>query len=149
MNDLLTIELSVNKDCNYILEAIRRLKEGTWLLCDEDSDWADHLLPIVKEAILDHIAIENACILSSLPQNEAQSHAAEHDQIMAILWAVDASRKSRNAPHFHALLDLLIKTLIQHHNHCSCGATHLTHCIGHVATTRIISRAVGTSLEDL
>ena len=52
MENIKLTQKNIDKDCQLILEAISRLKDGTWRLDngDEDSDWANYLLPKVKEA---------------------------------------------------------------------------------------------------
>lgn len=139
---------SVEKDCALILDAVRRLKEATWNLCDEDSDWADHLLPKIKEALTDHIEYENACIFPDLSRDLAQQHFTEHQRILALLGALDGARQKTNAGHFKALLDLLIEELDRHHHRSACRTTGAGECSNQSVRQAIESRAEGSSLED-
>ncbi len=147
-NQTLIQSPSVEKDCTLILDAVRRLKEATWHLCDEDSDWADHLLPTIKEALNDHIEYENACIFPDLAEELAQEHCTEHQRILALLGALDGSRQKRDAGHFKALLDLLLEELDQHHHKFACRPTAASACSSPSAEDRIRSRAKGVTLEN-
>ncbi len=146
-NQILIPCSNIDRDCRLILDAVRRLKEGTWHLCDEDSDWADHLLPIIKEALNDHIEYENACIFPELPKNLVQEHSAEHRRILALLSALDGSRQKKDANHFKALLGLLFDTLEQHHLKFACSSTTSSECSNQSAKERINRRAEGSNLE--
>lgn len=138
---------SVDRDCMLILDAVRRLKEGTWHLCDEDCDWTDHLLPIIKEALNDHIEYENACIFPDLPKNLKQEHSDEHRRMLALLSALDGSRQKRDATHFKALMDLLLDTLEQHHHRFAYRPTTSSECSNQSAKERIKRRAERSNLE--
>lgn len=146
-NQILIPCSSIDRDCTLILDAVRRLKDGTWHLCDEDSDWAYHLLPIIKEAMNDHIEYENTCIFPGLPKNLADEHSAEHLRILALLCALDESRQKKDANYFKALLGLLLDTLDQHHLKFACISTESSECTSQSAKERINRRAEGSNLE--
>lgn len=146
-NQILIPCSSIDRDCTLILDAVRRLKDGTWHLCDEESDWADYLLPIIKQALNDHIEIENTCIFPGLPKNLVDEHSAEHIRMLALLSALDESRLKRNANYFKALLGLLLDTLDQHHQRFACRSTESSECTSQSAKERINRRAEGSNLE--
>lgn len=116
MNKAHLIQSSISKDYSLILEAIARLKDGIWHLCDEDSDWANHLLPKVREALMEHIKLEDSCVLPELSQDLANEHSGEHHNILALLNNLENLLKSGDVDRFHASLELLIERLTQHHN---------------------------------
>lgn len=139
------IQSSINKDYSLILEAIERLKDGIWHLCDEDSDWANHLLPKVREALMEHIKLEDSCVLPELSQDLANEHSNAHHNILALLKKLENLLKSGDVDHFHASLELLIEKLNQHHDkfgdhvpreHCSLDNKD-----------RIVNRSEKPSLE--
>ena len=141
------LQSNIDRDCSLILEAIRRLKEGTWQLNQEDSDWTEYLMPRVREALMDHIRYEDACILHNLPNELARKHSAEHNRIIALLDALDSFRRAKNLSNFHAFLELLTNTLEQHHNNFSCRIHNLDLCNESSAKDRIIKRSENSSLE--
>lgn len=139
---------SVSKDCSHILEAIRRLRDGTWHLSDEDADWANFLFPQIRGALQDHIEYESLSILPGLSEDSRKEHIAEHEKIMALLWAVDHAKKVKNSESFHALLDLLVNTLDQHHQDFGCEHPRIADCQSDCATARIMKRALSSILEN-
>ena len=139
----------ISKDCGHILEAIRRLRDGTWHLNDEDADWANFLFPQIHRALQDHIEYETLCVFPELSEDLVKEHVAEHEQIMALLWAVDQSKQMKESDRFHSLLDLLVNVLDQHHKECGCAHPRLNPYDEDCATTRIIRRAQGSMLETI
>lgn len=138
----------VDKDCLLILDAVRRLKEGTWHLCGEDSEWADHLIPIIKEALNDHINFENSCVMPGLSVALAQEHSEEHSRILALLNALDDARQKRVAHHFKALLGLLLDRLERHHQKFGWHHTSSKVCPNQNAIIKILRRSEGLNLES-
>lgn len=138
---------SVEKDHRLILDAVRRLNEGTWQLCDEDSDWANHLFPNVKEALLDHIKYEDTFVLPQLPAGQAKQHAMDHDGILALIWAIETASQHMNSDHFHSLLRLLFQAIDQHHHVFGGLVAELDQCDASCIGNKIITRAQRSSLE--
>ena len=141
------VETVINRDCSLIVEAIRRLKDGTWRLDDEDSEWADHLLPIIQEALIDHIEYENACLLPNLPRDSAQEHLSEHARMLALLWSLDQSRTARKFDFFRAHLDSLMILLDGHHEKFGCQTPSSERCNDDCVRNKILKRAEGSTLE--
>jgi hypothetical protein len=141
--------ISITRDCEHILEAIRRLREGTWYLNHEDADWTNFLFPQIKGALQDHIEYENFCIFPGLPDFLVKEHSAEHEKITALLWAIDQSRLNMDAERLHVFLDLLVTVLDLHHKKFGCHLPRVTQCNDGCAAGRIVQRAQGSSLENL
>ncbi len=139
---------SITRDCEHILEAIRRLRGGTWYLNHEDADWANFLFPQIKEALQDHIEYENLCIFPYLSEGIVKEHSAEHEKIVALLWALDQSRLNKDAERFHTFLDLLVTVLDEHHEKFGCHLPSIDQCDDKCPSTRIVKRAHGSSLEN-
>lgn len=140
---------SISKDCANILDAIRRLRDGTWRLDHEDADWACHLLPQIREALQDHIEYESQCVFPGLSDAEAKEHSEEHEKIMALLWAAEFCRLNKESVRFHVFLDLLIKVLDEHHEKFGCHLPDAGQSLDQCCTAKIIRRAKGSSLENL
>lgn len=141
------IQSSINRDCSFILEAIRRLKEGTWFLMHEDSDWVDFLLPKINAALRDHIEYEDLCVFPGLPKDLVKEHSAEHQKILTLLWTLEQSKQEKDAERFHSLLDLLVAVLDLHHKQFGCHLPLNDNCDDECSKERIIKRAEGSSLE--
>lgn len=143
---------SITRDCGHILEAIRRLRDGTWHLSDEDADWANFLLPQIRKALQDHIEYESLCVFPDLSEDSIREHSAEHERIVAVLWALEHSMQTKDCERFHSLLDVLVHELDKHHQEFGChhpvADQFLDPCGGECATTRIIRRAQGSVLEN-
>lgn len=140
---------SITRDCGHILEAIRRLREGTWHLSDEDADWAGFLLPQIRKALQDHIEYESLCVFPDLSEEAIKEHSAEHERIVAVLWALEQSMQAKDSERFHSLLDVLVHELDKHHQEFGCHHAVVDHCDGECATARIIRRAQGSVLEKI
>lgn len=140
----------VKLDCILIMEAIRRLREGTWNLQDEDFEHVVHLAPQVHAALLDHIEYEERCILPSLSEDEAAKHKKDHNEILALLWGIERSWKARSVVRFHVFLDMLIERLTQHHAHysCNCNDKILGKCLNSVLDNCMFSRIQQVTLES-
>lgn len=147
MENLQLIHSKISRDCSLILDAVRRLKDGTWQLGAEDSDWADYLLPRIREALKDHIEFENACVLPEVDPVRAHEHSAHHDHILALLWALDFSKQAKDFEQFHALLDLLYCEVEQHHHEFECQFPLLGKCNDQCIKNKIMKRAENPSLE--
>ena len=108
---------NINNDCKLILEAISRLKDGTWQLNekDEDSDWANYLLPKVKEALLEHVEFETKCVLPSLSPEDEIEHSADHEKILGLLEGLESRLRTNEAEQFQTSLKSLIETLENQH----------------------------------
>lgn len=141
------IQTSINRDCSFILEAIRRLKDGTWCLTHEDSDWVDFLLPKINAALRDHIEYENLCVFPGLPKDLVKEHFAEHQKILTLLRILEQSKQEKDAERFHSFLDLLAVELDMHHKRFRCNLSHIDDCNDECPKERIIKRAKGSSLE--
>ncbi len=140
---------SITRDCGHILEAIRRLRDGTWYLNDEDAEWVNFLFPQIKGALQDHIEYENLCVFPRLKESLVKEHSAEHEKIIALLWALDQSRLNKDSVRFHTLLDLLVTVLDQHHEKFGCHLSRVEQCYDECLSTRIVQRAQGSTLEKL
>lgn len=106
---------AVRRDCELILEAIRRLRDGTWNLELEDLEQAYFLLPTVRAAIADHIEYEERFVFPRLEKAERDAHRTEHAELVSVLWGLDLALRERSAEKFHALLDVLKVLLTLHH----------------------------------
>lgn len=141
------VQICVSRDCCLILEAIRRLKDGTWQLMDEDADWVDFLLPKISEAIKDHIEYEKNCVLPGLSQDLVHEHSMEHEKILSIMWALEHAKLEKNSERFHGLLDLLVFALDHHHKTYDCYLPNIDRCSDECTKDRVIRRSEGSSLE--
>ncbi len=140
---------NLDKDCKLILEAISRLKDGTWHLNnqDEDSDWANYLLPKVKGALKEHVEYESHCVLPSLPTKESLEHSADHEKILGLLDGLETRLRENNAEEFQTSLKLLIETLENHHNVFNNAVnSHLSTCGEHSSGDEIIQRSKSPNL---
>ena len=143
MNSSDAIQTSLKKDCSLILEAIGRLKDGIWHLGDEDSEWAHHLLPKVKEALTEHIDYEKAAVFPNLPKDKMLEHFGEHQRILAQIEDLENLLKSNDAVHFRKSLELLVEYLEAHHENFGYHECH-DH---HQSEESIVNRAAKPSLE--
>jgi hemerythrin len=108
----------IKHDCDLIVDAIRRLRYGTWDLNGEDLDFAQVLVPQIRSALKDHVRIEELTIFPHLPNEAKEAHRAEHHSLLALLWSLEQSLLQKEPLHFHSLLDLLNEFLAMHHNNC-------------------------------
>lgn len=111
----------IKHDCDLIVDAIRRLRYGTWDLNGEDIDFARVLVPQIRDALQDHIQIEELTVFPHLSSQAKEAHRTEHQALVALLWAMEQSLLKKEPLHFHALLDLLNHLLTEHHNNCHQG----------------------------
>ena len=149
MKDEKLTKSNIDKDCQLILEAISRLKDGTWNLDkqDEDSDWANYLLPKVKEALQEHIEFESRSILPSLPAKESLEHSNDHKKIIELLENLESLLKDNDAAKFQTSLNLLIKTLENHHNVFNSAIhSHMASCGHHFEGDEIVQRSKSPNL---
>lgn len=114
MEDTVLTQANIDKDSHLILEAISRLKDGTWNLDDEDSDWANYLLPKVKEALMEHVELESLCVLPLLSSKDAVEHSSDHEKILGLLEGLVSRLRSHDAEEFQISLAMLIETLENH-----------------------------------
>jgi len=105
----------IQRDCVLIMEAIRRLRDGTWRLDQEDLDQAQHLIPMVRSAITDHIQFEEKFLFPQLEKSELEAHMREHAEILSVLWGIETSLREQSPERFHAFLDVLRVILDIHH----------------------------------
>jgi hypothetical protein len=98
-----------------ILEAVRRLRDGTWNLDLEDLEQAQFLLPSVGAAVADHIQFEEKFVFPGLGASQRDAHRREHAELLSVLWGLDIALRRRSAGEFHALLDVLSVLLRMHH----------------------------------
>ena len=140
---------NVDKDCQLILEAISRLKDGTWELNneDEDSNWANYLLPKVKEALLEHVEFENQCYLPTLSVQDSLEHSMDHEKILALLEGLESRLRNNDAGEFQISLKLLIDTLENHHKvfNMVVNSQSIT-CKEHSAGDEIVQRSKSPNL---
>lgn len=108
----------IKHDCDLILDAIRRLRYGTWDLAGEDLDFAQVLVPQIRDALKDHVRIEELTVFPRLPSEAREAHRAEHHILLALLWSLEQSLLNKEPLHFHSLLDVLNELLDRHHNNC-------------------------------
>ncbi len=145
----LSFQLSLERDCSHIVEAIRRLKDGTWHLDQEDSDWVDHLIPKIKSALIDHIDFEHRVLFPKLPASQAKAHLEEHQRILALLHAIENASKEKNVEDLHGLLDVLTTAINFHHEHFGCEILNDKYCSEDGSSERIQRRALCSNLEGL
>lgn len=112
------LDPKVSHDCSLILEAVRRLDEGTGDLTGEDAEQARHLLPVVHDALEDHILLEEGVLLPFLPSDQCENHRREHQALQALLWSLELALSRMKSDCFHALLKMLNEQLISHHKFC-------------------------------
>jgi hypothetical protein len=145
-NTLIT-KSNIDKDCHLILEAISRLKDGTWCLNDEDSDWANYLFPKVKEALSEHVEYESQCVLPLLSIEEAIEHSADHEKILGLLEGLERRLRSSDAGEFQGSLAILIETLENHHYRFNnAGISVAIKCKNNCAGDDIVQRSKIPSL---
>ncbi len=106
----------INYDCGLIMEAIRRLIDGTWLLNDEDRSYSWELFPKVRDSLIEHVRFEEEVVFPTLPLAEQARHRADHRRLQAQLWSVERALTEMKAEYFHDLLGELQVMLYAHHN---------------------------------
>lgn len=72
----------IDHDCCLIMEAIRRLEEGTWLLKDEDDDYSWYLFPKIRESLNEHVALEEQFLFPKLSSSECRRHSQHHHRFL-------------------------------------------------------------------
>lgn len=102
-------------DCQLIMEAIRRLIEGTWELRDEDLSYAWELLPRVREALSSHIKSEERLLFPDLNAQERAAHHLDHLCLTEQLKVVQEALESVDSIRFHLAHATLVKLLDVHH----------------------------------
>lgn len=102
-------------DCQLIMEAIRRLIEGTWELRDEDLSYAWELLPRVREALSSHIRSEERLLFPNLNAKKRAAHHLDHLCLIEQLKVVQEALESVDSIRFHLALATLVKLLDAHH----------------------------------
>lgn len=106
----------ISHDCGLIMEAIRRLIEGTWHLQDDDQIYSWELFPKIRDSLHEHVAFEEASILPTLSPAEQERHRADHRRLLAQLWSVERALADLQADYFQDLLRSLQVMLEEHHH---------------------------------
>lgn len=101
-------------DQNLINEAFRRLLDGTSDLKDEDRDYIDELFYKVKQAVTEHIIIEEEGLLSKIASEEAAIMHSEHKKMEELLDEARHSLVSERPVAFKALIAALKNEMIEH-----------------------------------
>lgn len=124
----------INHDCGLIMEAIRRLIDGTWQLNDEDHSCSWELFPRIRDSLIEHVRFEEEVIFPKLSLAEQTRHRADHRRLQAQLWAVERALTEMKAEYFR---DLMVELQVMLHGHhddfapalmndrscdCSCNA---------------------------
>ncbi len=104
-----------SKDCLLIMEAIRRLVEGTWELKDEDRDYTWELLPKVRKALEDHIKFEEGLLMQELSEEECAAHRADHEDLTELLKITQRALENCDSEKFKRSLMELARLLDAHH----------------------------------
>jgi hypothetical protein len=105
----------ITHDCGLIMEAIRRLIDGTWRLNDEDQSYSWELFPKIRDSLIEHIRFEEAVLFPRLSLPEQARHRTDHRRLQAHLWSVERALTEMKAEYFHDLLDELQLMLHEHH----------------------------------
>lgn len=103
------------KDCQAILESIRRLLEGTWELQDDDLAYAWDLLPRIDAALSTHIENEEELLFDALTPQQRTQHELGHLCLMEQLAQVHAKLVNLDSTGFHIALATLVLLLDSHH----------------------------------
>lgn len=106
----------VDHDCGLIMEAIRRLIDGTWQLNGEDQSYSWELFPKIRDSLIEHVRFEEEVIFPMLSLPEQARHRADHRRLQAQLWSVERALTDMKAEYFHELLGELRLMLHEHHN---------------------------------
>ncbi len=110
-----TIQNIVTHDCDLIVEAIRRLTDGTWMLQDEDLDYAWELFPKIEEALNHHIRIEETIVFPKIDAADRGQHRMEHFCLSEKLREVGEHLERLDAQAFQTALIELQELLAHHH----------------------------------
>lgn len=105
----------INHDCGLIMEAIRRLIDGTWQLRAEDLSYSWELFPKIRSSLKEHVSFEEQIIFPTLPLDERIRHRADHSRLLSILWSAETALIEMQADYFRGLLMELQVMLHEHH----------------------------------
>lgn len=124
------VSSALSQDCQFILQAVQQLKEGT--CCDQaDIICTWDLLPRIKEALQEHIAFEERWLFPQLSREKMLLHQEEHAKLSRILGQASWELECGYGDQFKFLMDELQKALTEHHqndqeekfNPLSCAPT--------------------------
>lgn len=113
----------IKMDFTLIADAIRRLKEGTCCLDNQDEmASAHHLLNQTSTALETHISIEEGVFASfaknpedaNLPEQFFATMKAEHRQLRRLLEEIKAELETSQPVAFKATLDIFLTSLNRH-----------------------------------
>ncbi len=112
-----SIAQAINHDCELIMEAVRRLIDGTWRLQDDDQSYSWELFPRVRSSLIEHVTLEEVTVLPKLSPQERERHRLDHRRLLAQLWAVEQALVEMRAETFRGLLRVLQGMIQEHHQH--------------------------------
>lgn len=116
------IQEAISKDCGLILEAIRRLIEGTCCLEGEEKICTWDLFHKTREALLEHVRFEERWVFPSLPPRERACHQEEHQRMLRSLELIRWDFEVGDGEMFRGRLKEFKELLDQHHAHgLACG----------------------------
>lgn len=102
-------------DCSLIMEALRRIREGSWDLQGEDYDQCYFIFPHIESALREHVAYEEEGVLPHKQTEIRNEHVLDHQKILALLKAIRFQLDRREADGFRSLLAILCDLLMKHH----------------------------------
>ncbi len=117
---------SIAKDCQLIMEAIRRLIEGTCCLEGDEKVCTWDLFHKTREAVLEHIQFEERWIFPKLAAHERDFHREEHHRLLTALEKARWDFEVSDGEMFRDRLVEFKDLLEQHHAlglFCECVGT--------------------------
>ena len=105
---------TLNRDCELIDEAFRRLIEGTCCLDENDRPFLEDLFNKVQSAIADHISVEEELFFPHISAEEADLMRKEHIKLKEVLDETHFAIVAQRSLTFKILVKELGSLLNQH-----------------------------------